>query len=98
MLILLLLLPLRRCRSSDKSSRWIVEDSSSSDSGIVAIAVALLVVEVMVLATLVDMPLCWISFESRITAIDFLTYICLTDNKIYNQDVNLKNFKMNGCE
>ena len=98
MLILLLLLPLRRCRSSDKSSRWIVEDSSSSDSGIVAIAVALLVVEVMVLVTLVDMPLCWISFESRITAIDFLTYICLTDNKIYNQDVNLKNFKMNGCE
>ena len=98
MLILLLLLPLRRCRSSDKSSRWIVEDSSSSDSGIVAIAVALLVVEVMVLVTLVDMPLCWISFESRITAIDFLTYICLTDNKIYNQDVNLKNIKMNGCE
>ena len=98
MLILLLLLPLRRCRSSDKSSRWIVEDSSSSDSGIVAIAVVLLVVEVMVLVTLVDMPLCWISVESRITAIDFLTYICLTDNKIYNQDVNLKDFKMNGCE
>lgn len=58
MLILLLLLPLRRCRSSDKSSRWIVEDSSSSDSGIVAIPVVLLVVEVMVLVTLVDMPLC----------------------------------------